>query len=263
MKLLTKKSIIRDSYRFRNWLLKFVSTKPFLTIFLSCALLIIIFSLFFIEFQNRLNSLVVEIFGALLILLIFEFIVIRISSKSSYPKTKTLIYVHLTNTLTNISLDLLHNYLKISTLGLRDINFGLVPGKKFLKVGIEYLSFYNNEKNRGLIEKKYCSLEQSQIIYWRNRINDYKIDIKLFLDNTNLIKPKDEDVSDILQIYLMISQIQSELYKFDFIRQRNKRFFSGYVYSLSKSLINTMKSGLYDHWVRPRNISTVMERSEF
>ena len=261
MKLLTKKSIIGYKNRFRNWLLKFVSAKPLLAIFLSCALLIIIFSLFFIEFQNRLNSLVIEIFGALLVLLIFEFIVIRIASKSSYPKTKSLIYAHLTNTLTNISLDILHNYLKVSSLELKDINYALVPGKKFLKVGIEYLSFYNNEKNRGLIERKYCSLEQLQINSWRNKINDYKTDIKLFLENTNLIKPKDEDVSDVFQIYLMISQIQTELNKSGFTRKINRRYFSGYVYSLSTSLINAMKSGLYEHWVIPKIISTVMKRS--
>jgi len=113
-----------------------------------------------------------------------------------------------------------------------------------------------------LVEAKYISLSATQIFFWRKKIEEQLISLKLFLDNAVLLKAKDDDISTILLIHNKLFFMESELAKPWNIRLKNKSFFSSYVSFLAKGLIDTLKTGLYDTWVIPKHIKSVMERTE-
>jgi len=136
MKINLKGSISKLS----NWILKFIKNHPLLSIFIGCFVLILIFSFFLIEPQKKLSNLTVEIIGALLIIVIFQFIVVNVITKSSYPKTKGYIYGQLTGALANIGNDLIENYLKLDIKDFQEREKGIIQGDKFSDEGIKLLS---------------------------------------------------------------------------------------------------------------------------
>ena len=258
-------------------ILKWISKHTAIAMVFSCGVLIAIFSFCFGQWQRNLNSLVVEILGAMLIIIVVEIFIMRISKLSMYPDTKQYIYGNFTGVLRNLVLNMfrilpIHGVEQDSinnllTFLLTDKNTQ-VPGlekheTQDLKTqGIEILKMYCKEENRELIERIYCQLTDSELSIWVQCIEEYQYKIELFIDNTLLISAKDEDVVEALKIHLRLQMIKSELKKSRETRKKNKGFFSSYIFHIAQSLVNTIESGLYSHWAIPKHIRTVMERSE-
>jgi hypothetical protein len=95
-----RKKVFRS---FWNFLLRKITRNQTKSIILACVTLIIFFQFFNVnDFQNVANPLVIEVSGALLILLIIEYFILKISRKSTYPETKSVLFRHLISALSNL-----------------------------------------------------------------------------------------------------------------------------------------------------------------
>mgnify|MGYP005843897081 CR=1 FL=1 len=260
-----KKPLRKILYPIYNRSLKLIIKYRFSVIFLLLIILIIIFQFgpsSIKNLQDNLGNIVVELMGALIILFFLDFLIYRIILKSSYPKTKEYIYGNLKSALQNISLDIIHNFLKIHDKNLKEIQLGIIPFKDYHAKGIEIFELYTKEENREIVEDKYIELTEEQLFIWYNTIAEQREKLSLFISNATIIRPKDIDLSEIIKIDYRLLQIEKELKKSKNIRIENKKFLSSYVFFICKSIINTMKTGLYEYWCIPEHIGSVMKRSE-
>lgn len=240
-----------------------ISKRPILISSIVIMFFIVFFYFSFQEWQkDELPNLANELIGALIILIIVEAFILKISNRSLYPKTKAYIFSNIRSILVNLSYDILHNYLKIHSKELKEINIALVPGKDYIKQGAKLLQHYCTEELRYLVEEKYVKLSDEHAYIWAQNIQEYRFNLRNFLTNASLIKPKDEDFASIYIINKRLFEIELELKKTKEVREKNKKFFSSYIFHLSKEIIKTMESGLYSHFIIPEDIKSVMARSQ-
>jgi len=257
--------INKTFYPIYNNFLKFVLRYRFFTIFSIFVLFILLFQLGpkpFIDFQNDLNSIVIELIGALIIVFFIDYFVFRLTNRSSYPETKSFCYSILTGTLSNISLDILLNYIRVVDIEDNKIFRTIMPDKNTIEEGVKLLEYYTKEENRRHIESLYINLSEEQILCWKNRSQEQLDKLNFYISSTHLIHPKDSDLADILRLKHKLELLNEELRKTKLTRERNKMFFSSYIMSICNSLIRTINSGLYYYLCIPEIVESVMRRTE-
>jgi len=252
-------------YRINNQVLKLIIDNRRFTIFILFVVLIAIFQFLpekIIGFQNDLKNIVVELIGALVIVLISDFYIYRLIYKSSYPKTKEFVYGGVTSALSNISRDFIFNFLNIHNRDSESIKYCLYPHEDSYNVAIDILKLYTKNEEREKLITKYNNLINIEVDSWYHSIVEQREKLKIFIDNAHILKPKDIDLSEIVRINYRLFQIEKELKKSRKTREQNSGFIASYVSFISESIISTMESGLYSHWCIPKHINTVMERTD-